>query len=298
MSHKYLDQFMGYMVAERGASKYTLRSYRIQLEKWYRFIDNNLLSANREHGRAYLAVLRKGGMTEPSVKTVFGVIRSFYSFLHTEGVIAANDIANIHIRVKHIRVPRTIKADILERLFNAPCTENAIGRRNRAILEVLYATGMRVGELCSLRIDDLDFGTGEIRVIGKGDKERVIPFVGPVQRYVSEWLEKGRHKYAKKESPVPNVFITIAGTPATEDGIRRVIEKYLKQIGETSDVTPHKFRHTVATALLNGEMDLRTLQEILGHADISTTTIYTHVSKDRAKASYMKAHPRFQASEE
>lgn len=293
-----IARFLDYMTVERNASGETLRKYRIELRKWAEFLgDAEITAPTKAAARSYLAKLQQAGLNETSIHTKWAAVRSFYRFLRQEGELKNFEIETVSVKVSKERLPRTISAETLEKLFAAPNLTVRLQRRDRAILELLYATGMRVSELCALKLESVNFATNEIRVVGKGDRERIVPFFGPAEQFLRAWVDRDRKHYVHKEAPTQALFVGKYGKPLDTNAIRTIIYRYAEQIGVSDGISPHRFRHTLATDLLNGDMDIRTIQEILGHADIKATMIYTHISQKRTKSEYLKAHPRVTINE-
>lgn len=210
-----------------------------------------------------------------------------------EGYRKDNPFALASLPKKELSIPKFLYAEELEELFEVSDTETPLGQRNQALLELMYATGIRVSECVNLQLTDIDFAVGTILVMGKGKKQRYIPFGSYAQDALITYIENGRKQLAEKtEEQSHMVFLNAKGTPLTSRGVRYVLNELIKKASLTMRISPHILRHTFATHMLDEGADLRTVQELLGHENLSTTQIYTHVSKERLRSVYMKHHPR------
>lgn len=220
-------------------------------------------------------------------------MRSFYLYLEREGIVENNPFSHVTLPKQKRTIPIFFYKEELEELFDVCDLSTPLGQRNQAILEVLYGTGIRVSECQSLRIDNVDFVLNTVLVLGKGNKERYIPFGQHAKDALETYINDGRRKLLEKSNGETDyVFLNARGTPLTARGIRYVLDKVVQEASLTLDIHPHKLRHTFATHILNEGADLRTVQELLGHENLSTTQIYTHVTKDHLRSVYMASHPR------
>jgi integrase/recombinase XerC len=289
-----VNSFVHYLQAEKNASAYTIRNYTTDLRDYFRFLSSkNIISlehADKYLVRGYLSFLMKEGIQKSSIARKMSAIRSFYKFLIREEMIQSNPVATISSPKLDRRLPSFLTISEVELLLNAPDLSTPQGQRNRAILELLYASGLRVSELVSLNTGWIDMEAGEIRVIGKGSKERItlmgVPAINALQRYLND----GRRKLLGEKTGEA-VFINRLGRRIPARRVQKIIDACAQQAGFEKRVYPHLLRHTFATHLLDGNADLRVVQELLGHASLSTTQVYTHVSKAQAKRVYLAAHP-------
>jgi integrase/recombinase XerC len=275
-----------------------LRAYRSDIAQFQAYLaraDRKLENVDHLLLRRFLAYLQTQNYSRTSVARKLAAIRAFFRFLKREDFIKGNPAALLSSPKLEKHLPKILKRDVLERLFSAPDPDSEYGRRDRAILELLYATGMRVGELVSLDTESLDLSQMELRVIGKGNKERILP-VNPIARRAAElYAATARERLLRKNSKAHEesaFFINSRGERLSAGGVRRMLNKYVKKICADGKLSPHSFRHTFATHLLEAGADLRAVQELLGHVDLSSTQIYTHLSRSRLREVYEKAHPR------
>ncbi|MFA5062700.1 MAG: tyrosine recombinase XerC [Candidatus Omnitrophota bacterium] len=285
---KYIEKFMRYMEIEKNYSQHTLLNYKLDLNDFYKFcgkvdldkIDYLLL-------RKYLAVLKEKSLGNRSVGRHLSALRSFFRFLSREGLIKTNPILMLSSPKLDKHLPSFMTEEEAAKLIESVLpkdNEDELGLRNRAILETFYSSGLRISELVALSLEDVDFIAGIVKAMGKGKKERVVPIGEVALRAIRKYLDK-----RKKQNNA--LFLNKNGKRISTRGVRDVVEKYLKNAGIRHGVSPHTFRHSFATHLLNRGADLRTVQELLGHANLSTTQIYTHLTTDRLKTVYDKAHP-------
>jgi len=291
---KIFDRYIQYLEAERNASPYTVRNYRTDLLDFFRFLREKeiglLGEVDRHVLRDYLSHLVGRGIVKASIARKLSAIRSFYRYLVREEIVSANPIEKISSPKLDKRLPSFLTLEEVERLLNAPDLSTPLGQRDRALLELLYASGLRVSELVSLDLGQIDLDTNEIRVWGKGLKERMVLMGEPAAEALKNYLSQGRPKLlGEKKSKA--LFLNRYGQRLPERSVQRLLEQYAKKSGIGKRVHPHMLRHTFATHLLDGGADLRVVQELLGHARLSSTQIYTHVTKSQARKVYLSAHP-------
>ena len=293
---KYLDKFITYLIAEKNASPYTIKNYRHDIGQFLDFLKEQGIDSwdgvDRYVLRRYLARLQAGGYVKASITRRISELRSFCRYLVREDILDANPIRVISSPKVPKRLPDYLAPQQVEALLAAPDTTVPQGQRDRAIMEVLYASGLRVSELVSLNLSNLDLQHGELRVWGKGAKERLALLGEPACRALERYIQDGRSKLIKEHRATNALFLNRLGSRLSTRSVSNILDKYAKLAGLERRVTPHVMRHTFATHLLDGGADLRTVQELLGHANLSSTQIYTHVSQARAKEVYRKAHPR------
>jgi integrase/recombinase XerD len=289
-----VDRFLNHLTVERGASPHTVRAYAADLSRYLEWAErNNLDPIALDHRalRRYLSELDRAGYARTTIKRRLSSVRSLFAFLITEGEIVSDPASVISAPKTASRLPRIFPTDELGALLDAPCADTPVGVRDRAVLELLYASGVRVSELCSLTLGSLDLPQGQMTVMGKGSKERIVPLHRYASERIRDYLTLGRPALARDDSP-DNVFLSVRGNRLSEDAVRKLFRRYLAEAGSASGLTPHAMRHTFATHLLDSGADLRTVQELLGHVALSTTQIYTHVSMKRLKDAHSTSHPR------
>jgi integrase/recombinase XerC len=292
-----VDEFLTHLRAHQNFSFHTVESYGLDLRQFLAFLETEQITEltviNYRTIRHFLAVLKEDQFAKASVARKLACLRSFFKFLSREGYLPHNPALTIATPKREKHLPQFLYPDEVNALLAIPDNHKKLGIRDRAILEVLYAGGLRLQELVNLKLRDLDLSRGYLRVWGKGAKERLAPFGIPAQRAVERYLREARPRLLSSDaSPVDAVFLNYRGTRLSGRSIQRMLDKYLKAMAFNRKISPHALRHTFATHLLDNGADLRAVQELLGHVDISTTQIYTHLTKERVRAVYMKNHPR------
>ena len=289
-----VDRFLTRLSVERGASPNTVRAYSADLQRYLEWAERNGLDPiglNHRQMRRYLAELDRVGYARRTVARRLSAIRSLFAFLVAEG-LAASDPSSVLVTPKiPARLPRIVPTEVLDTLLGAPDEDTPCGQRDGAILELLYATGARVSEVSGLTLASLDLAQGQITLMGKGSKERLVPIHRAAVRRLRRYLADGRPALARPNS-ADAVFLSARGLPLSADAIRRLFKRYLYQAGGAHSLSPHAVRHTFATHLIEGGADLRSVQELLGHVALSTTQIYTHLSMKRVQDVHRSAHPR------
>jgi integrase/recombinase XerC len=296
-----VDQYIKYLALEKGASEHTCRSYFNDLSHLAGFISASGLITKSKRGevdvsridrdiiRIYLRALFRS-KRRSSIARKLAAIRSFFQYLVREGIISTNPAKGVATPKRERYIPSTLSIDEMFRMLDAPDKSNPIGLRDRAILELLYSSGIRVGELTQLNHDSVDLELGIIKVLGKGRKERIVPIGAKAIEAIKSYL--GRRGVPSGNGSDRPLFINTRGGRLTDRTVRRIVEKYGKECGLARSISPHALRHTFATHLLDAGADLRDIQELLGHVNLSTTQKYTHVSIDGLMEVYDKAHPR------
>jgi len=291
--------FLSYLRVERGLSQNTIIAYGRDLKRFAAFLRKKeklrLEDVTREDIVDFLSSLYKAKMDSRSVARYLVSLRGLYKFGMMEGTVTADPTENLESPKIRNNLPTYLRVDEIEKLLEAPNLTTPLGLRDRAMLEVLYSTGLRVSELLNLRISDIDMRVGCVRCIGKGDKERLVPIGRKAIEAVEQYLAQGRPKFARPSALPPHnnvLFLTSIGRRLSRVGIWKILHDYGVRLGLRGRLTPHKLRHSFATHLLEGGADLRSVQLMLGHADISTTQIYTHVVEERLKQIYKAHHPR------
>jgi tyrosine recombinase XerC len=298
-----VGRYINYLQAGKNASPHTVRTYIAALVgnktpgREYGFIQFlfqkkvlDLDAVTRQTLRDYMAFLMQKGIAKRSIANKLSAIRSFYRYLHREGIVKENPLDKISSPKLDKRLPGLLTSDEVTQLLLAPDTSQAVGQRDRAILELLYASGLRVSEIARLNLGQVDVVSKEMRVVGKGNKERIVLMGQPAADALTLYLQTGRQELlgGKRNEAV---FVSRFGRRLIERRIQKILDKYAASVGINHKVHPHMLRHTFATHMLDGGADLRVVQELLGHASLSTTQIYTHVSKSQAKKVYLAAHP-------
>ncbi|MDF1512555.1 MAG: site-specific tyrosine recombinase XerD [Anaerolineae bacterium] len=291
-----VNQFLHHIKVERGYATNTLDAYRRDLKQFAQFVQQENLheweNLTTDCLRRYLAWLQQHAYRPATVSRKVATARSFLNFLFSEGIISHELLNWLHQPKTGKRLPKSLAPSEVDRLIKATTLdETALALRDNAILELLYATGMRASELTSLTVDDLDLGAGTLRCMGKGSKERAIPLYPGALEILVQYLKEGR-PFLLRESSERVVFVNNLGKPLSRQGIWFLVQHYAKVAGLPDWVTPHTLRHSFATHLLEGGAELREVQQLLGHANITTTQIYTDVSSRRKRKVYDRAHPR------
>jgi integrase/recombinase XerD len=288
--------FIQYLSVEKGLAQNTLESYERDLTQYLEFVEksgmNQLQDTKKITIQNYLLQLKKLGRASSSITRSMVSIRSFYQFLVRERMLDLDPSLNMESPRLVKRLPKVLSIQEVETLLEAPETSTPFGIRDKAMLELLYATGIRVSELVNLNAGHVNLGMGFVRCIGKGSKERIIPLGRIAAKWLHEYLQVMRHQLLRESKVDDALFINHLGTRLTRQGFWKIIKKYGREAHILKEITPHTLRHSFATHLLDNGADLRAVQEMLGHADISTTQIYTHVSKTRMKEVYNRTHPR------
>ncbi|API89289.1 site-specific tyrosine recombinase XerD [Marinilactibacillus sp. 15R] len=292
-----LEEYLIFLKIERGLSKNSIESYQRDLNQYITYLDQEKINSWDEINRYiilnFLENQKNGLKSDNSLIRMISSLRRFHQFLKQENLSKEDPMLYIETPKKAQTLPKVISTNQIDILLSIPDTSNKIGIRDRAILEVMYATGIRISELVNLKLEELHLSMKLIQTIGKGDKERILPIGEQGIRWVEYYLEYSRPKLEMKSAQTsPFVFLNLRGTQLSRQGVWKKIKKMVQQAGIKQNVTPHTLRHSFATHLLENGADLRVVQELLGHSDISTTQIYTHITKHRLKEVYDTYHPR------
>lgn len=293
----YKSEFITYLEVEKNASDYTITFYRRDLQLFFEFLAvegvTDLKEIDSPIVRLFLTTLYKRKLSRTSVSRTLSCLRTFYKYLEKDNRVEINPFVNIPLPKQNKPIPTFFYEEELSVLFTVNDLSTAIGQRDQALLELLYATGMRVSECQGLKVSNLEFSLGVVKVLGKGRKERFIPFGKYAADSITTYIKDGRKKLlGKSKIETKQLFLNARGNPLTVRGIGHILNKIVERASITSHIYPHKLRHTFATHLLNEGADLRTVQELLGHENLTSTQIYTHVTKDRLRDVYMNTHPR------
>jgi tyrosine recombinase XerC len=287
---RYIGKFKDYLVAEKNYSAHTVKNYLADLKEFSGFLSGkDIDGVDYLTVRKFLGFLRERALSKRSVARKLSSLRTFFRFLQRDGYIADNPVVSISTPKLDKKLPVFLDEKSVLKLITSPAKKDFQGARDRAILETLYGAGIRVGELVGIDINDVDFISGVIKVLGKGRKERITPVGDKAIGAIREYME---YRNARAQSEKNALFLNKSGSRLTDRSIRRIIDKYIRAVSTRERVSPHTLRHSFATHLLNRGADLRSVQELLGHKNLSTTQIYTHVTTERLKSVYDKAHPR------
>jgi integrase/recombinase XerC len=291
-----VDRFERHLTLERGLSPHSVRAYVGDvvslLDHLARMGATDLAALDVRALRSWLARLRSTGAARTTLARRAAAARTFTAHAARAGRLATDPGAQLASPKPHRVLPPVLRAEDAAALVESPGPEDGpVGLRDRLALELLYGTGIRVGELVGLDVDDVDRGRRVVRVVGKGDKERTVPYGAPAERALDDWLRRGRPALAVEDSG-PALLLGVKGRRVDPRTVRRLVHEHLAGLPDAPDLGPHGLRHSAATHLLEGGADLRAVQEILGHASLATTQIYTHVSVERLRAAYRQAHPR------
>jgi integrase/recombinase XerD len=292
----YLQRFLHYLKFERGYSPNTLVAYERDLALFLEFLEQQGIPSVEalapDDLDEFVTSLHAGGYKTSTIARKVAAVRAFLRFLYAEGVVGPELLDWLHQPKVEKRLPRALSRSQVEQLLEAASGEDTpLGLRDRALLEMLYATGMRATEVIQVRVDDIDFTVGSVRCFGKGSKERIIPLYPEALEHLQRYLEAGR-PFLLRDAGERTLFINNLGSPLTRQGLWFLVQHYAEGAGLAAWVTPHTLRHTFATHLLEGGAELREVQQFLGHASITTTQIYTEVSSRRKREAYDRAHPR------
>lgn len=299
---KYIELYAFFLKNEKNYSNYTIVSYRNDLIQFFNYLklyrilkDDKIEYVDRNVMRKYIVYLKKSDYSARSISRKISTVRSFFKFCLREGIIKVNPTINLITPKIDKKLPYFLYLQEVNKLIETPLKKTIFGIRDRAILELLYGTGIRVGELVNLNICNIDLYEKTIIVFGKGSKERILPLGNPSIMAIQEYLTS-RNLFEKKifvnKNDLEALFLNRLGGRLTTRSIRRIIIKYMKMAGLNKKISPHVLRHSFATHLLGGGADLRSVQELLGHKSLSTTQIYTHITKEILKTIYKKSHPR------
>lgn len=299
LNKELLEQFNAYILVEKNFSKYTAKAYSSDVMSfliWLEDIGVDAVDFNKI--REYLRFIHKYNYKKTTIARKISALRTFYKYLYRERVVEANPVTSVSAPKRGKTLPKFLTKDEVEQILNNVNIESPAGFRNRTILELLWATGMRISELSGLNYGDLNLEHNEIKVFGKGSKERIVLISDRAKSYLQRYMEHARNLVVEKGFKAPQlqenapVFINNTGYRLNPKTIRNVINNIVEKISLSQKVTPHMFRHSFATHLIENGADLRVVQELLGHASISNTQIYTHISTKHLIDTYNKAHPR------
>jgi integrase/recombinase XerD len=292
--HLVLD-FLAYLEFERGLSRNTLDAYRSDLLQYGRFLEERHVGADAASSgdvADFLAELGEKSASPATIHRKAACLRSFYRHLRREGIRDSDPTASLSAPRRGRKLPQVLSRGEVDKLLTQPRGTEPAALRDRALLELMYACGLRASEAISLRVSDIDLEEGLLRARGKGSKERIVPVGQRALGAVRIYLRRGRPKLVSRKPSESQLFVNFRGGPLTRQGLYKIVRRHAQSAGLADRMSPHTLRHTFATHLLAGGCDLRSVQEMLGHADVATTQLYTHLSSERLKDVYFKAHPR------
>lgn len=285
-----ITEFLRYLLIDKGYSENTIESYKRDLDKFLEYNKNTSIdNISNEDLKKYIKYLNDNGLNEKSIARNISSLKSFYKFLVISKYVSSNTSDSLYLPKIKKSLPSTLTEEEVISLLDIELTDN-FSYRNKAMLELLYATGLRVSELINLKLQDVDFSQDIIRTFGKGSKERIIPIGDYAKEYLEKYIYEYRSSMLKKENN-EYIFLNNHGKQMTRQGFFKIIKKIAKEKGINKELSPHTLRHSFASHLLKYGADLRTIQELLGHSDISTTQIYTHITNEELKQNYNEFHP-------
>ena len=290
--NEFISTYTDFLKIEKRQSPNTITSYRHDINYFASYLlSKKLNDVKTDDVRSFLIFLREKGLARSTVARYLSSIKSFYRYLYTEKLILNNPIEIIDSPCPWRKLPNVLSAEEVDALIAAPDIKTSAGLRDHAMLELLYATGLRVTELISLKLGDVDLGVGYLRTLGKGSKERVVPFGDAARIAIENYILRVRPSVSQKTEST-DLFLTRRGTTMTRQGFWKILKKYITKAEISGNVSPHTLRHAFATHLLERGADLRSVQQMLGHSDISSTQIYTHILKERMREVHDRFHPR------
>lgn len=297
MYKEILTTYVYYLRIERGLSENSVKSYQRDIQQYLDYIEENKIKSLKDVTRytilSFLQSQREEGKSSNSIVRMVSSLRKFHQYLAQENITTQDPMELIDTPKKSKTLPAVVSLESVEKLIEISDTNTTLGLRDRAILELMYATGLRISELINLKMNELHLTMSLIQTRGKGDKERIIPISQTAKEWLTLYLDTSRITLNNKSSiDSPYVFLNSRGNQLSRQGVWKKIKQLVKKAGIKQNVTPHTLRHSFATHLLENGADLRIVQELLGHADISTTQIYTHITKQRLQSVYNEYHPR------
>jgi len=292
---EFLERYLDHLLVEKGVSINTLAAYKRDLNHYLAFMEQKGLSSleqiNSSHIISYLLARKEKGISPSSQNRNLAAIRGFHKYLLMEKVTTKNPAHHIELAKVGFRLPDTLSREEISKILDQPLKETPVTLRDRAMLELLYACGLRVSELITLTVGSINWQVGYLQTKGKGGKERIVPIGRTAYDACERYVREARSFFLKKGA-TDVLFLNKNGTPFTRQGFWKLVKRYARKVNMAHKVHPHTFRHSFATHLLEGGADLRAVQTMLGHADISTTQIYTHITRERLKEIHKKYHPR------
>lgn len=291
---KEVESFYKYLEKEKLYPETTITSYKKDLEHYNEYLKKvniDYHNITRDQVRDFLKYLDSLKLAKSSISRILSTLRHFYNYLLVNNIVSCNQFKSVRNPKKEKKLPNFLTGEELQKIFDTIEIDTPLGLRNRFIIELLYATGLRVSELTSLKVKDIDFGSREIRITGKGNKERIVFYGEYAEHFLKLYLERGRGALLKNKTS-DYLLINSNGGALTSRGVELIIDKVVNDAALKHNISPHVIRHTFATDLLNNGADLKSVQELLGHASLSTTQIYTHITNERLRNVYLKSFPR------
>ncbi|WP_132746064.1 tyrosine recombinase XerC [Scopulibacillus darangshiensis] len=296
MMGQYLEMFLRYLEIEKHVSEHTILNYTKDIEDFFIFMKqqalNDIAAVSYASVRVFLTEQLNKGHSRRTLARKISSLRSFFRYCIREELATENPFALASLPKQEYRLPKFLYEEELGKLFDVEDITTPLGQRNQAILEVLYGSGVRVSECVGMTMDNLDLDLDVVLVKGKGRKERYIPIGSYAHDALDRYINDGRHKLVKSDNKQNSLFLNYRGGQLSDRSVRTILNRQIEKASLTVKISPHVLRHTFATHLINAGADLRTVQELLGHAELSTTQIYTHVTKERLRETYMNHHPR------
>ena len=287
---KYIDDFLEYLEVIRKHSNHTINNYRIDLIDFYEFNKEKIKNVDREIVNKYMQYLYDKNISKATISRRLSSLRSFYNYLEKNGIVNKNYFSMVKNPKKENGLPKFVKEVDVDKMFMIPDIRKPIGQRNLLIIRMLYATGVRVSELVNIKLSDIDINERIIRIFGKGSKERVVVFGNNTQEILELYLNNGRYRLSNGKNDY--LFLNKDGEQLSDRYVRKILDDIIIKASIQTHVSPHMLRHTFATGMLNNGADLVSVKEMLGHESLNTTSIYTHVSDDKIREIYNRAHPR------
>lgn len=285
-----IEEFLQYLKVIKKHSSNTITNYQLDLIDFYKFSEGKILEVNKDTINKYLMNLYQKDYHKSSIARRLSSLRSFYNYLEKKKIVKKNYFKLIKNPKKEYSLPKYVCEEDVEKMLSIPDARNVYGKRNLLIIQMLYATGVRVSELVNIKINDINIKERTIRILGKGDKERIVVFGNNTQEALKDYLKNGRWKLEKRKSEY--LFLNKDGKKLSTRYIRKILNDNVIKGSISKHVSPHMLRHTFATGLLNNGADLVSVKDMLGHSSLNTTSIYTHVTDEKIKQIYNKAHPR------
>ncbi len=287
--------FKSYLIYEKNFSQHTVLNYEIDLRDYQEFLELEIIKYHEityQLARKYLAFLHKRQFARSTLARKISSLRSFYIFLQSKNYVSDNPFLLLSLPRKAKKIPKFFYPQEIQELYNSIDLSDPLGERNLAIIELLYGSGLRVSELCAIKTDDIHFKQEILYIKGKGSKERIVPMTDCCSDALENYLNNSRKKLLmKSKSSTKIVFLNHRGNNLTTRGVRDILSRLIEHTVKIANISPHMLRHSFATHLLNNGADIRSVQELLGHSQLSTTQVYTHVSKEELRKVYLKSHP-------
>lgn len=293
--NQFLQEYLAYLKLEKNLSEQSVLAYLSDLNKFLVFIEEKTSDLNLVTTKLvseYFEIVRDLGISSATIARYLSSVKGFFKYLSAQEYIEKDPTEILSTRITERKLPTVLSFNEIEKILQAPNVKNNLGLRDKAILELFYSCGLRVSELINLKLSDLYFSDGVIRVLGKGSKQRIVPIGKSAVSWITNYLQTVRLLLEKKTKSENIIFLNNRGTKLSRMGVWKIVDKYVKEAEIEKEFHPHTFRHSFATHLLEGGADLRAVQEMLGHADISTTQIYTHIDRDFVKQMHKDFHPR------